>query len=155
MNFLTSKKLEGNAFLSKRNIFGKVEEVVCTDRMIRHSHQRGGLMDKTFGVSAGRSVVQIPGWGKCSLRTTSVDARVNHPLSRHSLFDVNTTFEGKFRTAYIYPGSVLVNISENLSIHKDGNDTLEHVAIYRDAYLSHLKLVRHFCMETMILWLCE
>ena len=30
---------------------------------------RGGLMDKTLGLSAGRSVVRIPGRGKCSLRT--------------------------------------------------------------------------------------
>ena len=37
-------------------------------------------MDKNFGLSAGKSGVWIPGPGKCSLRTTAVDARVNYPL---------------------------------------------------------------------------
>ena len=40
----------------------------------------GGLMDKTFGLSAGRSGVRTPVPGKCSLRTTAVDARVKYPL---------------------------------------------------------------------------
>ena len=42
--------------------------------------QRGGLMDKSLGLCAGRSGVQIPGRGKCSLRTIAFDARVNYPL---------------------------------------------------------------------------
>ena len=37
-------------------------------------------MDKTLGLSAGRSRVRIPGRGKCSLRTIEVDARVKYPL---------------------------------------------------------------------------
>ena len=37
-------------------------------------------MDKTLGLSAGRSGVRIPGRGKCSLRTTAIDARVNYSL---------------------------------------------------------------------------
>ena len=43
-------------------------------------YQRGGLMDKTLELSAWRSRVQIPGWGKYSLTTTAVDARVNYQL---------------------------------------------------------------------------
>ena len=42
--------------------------------------QRGGPVDKTLGLSAGRSGVRIPGRRKGSLRTTTVDARVNCPL---------------------------------------------------------------------------
>ena len=34
-------------------------------------------MDKTFGLSAGKSEVRIPGRGKYLLRTTAVDARIN------------------------------------------------------------------------------
>ena len=37
-------------------------------------------MDKTFGLGAERSGVRIPGRGKCSLRTTAVDARAKYPL---------------------------------------------------------------------------
>ena len=40
-------------------------------------YQRDVLMDKSKGLCDGRSGVQIPGRGKCSLRTTAVDARVN------------------------------------------------------------------------------
>ena len=42
--------------------------------------QRGGQMDTTLGLSAGRSGVRIPGRGRCLLGTTPVDARVNYPL---------------------------------------------------------------------------
>ena len=42
--------------------------------------KRDGLVDKTFGLSAGRSWVRILGRGKCSLRTTAVDAGVNYRL---------------------------------------------------------------------------
>ena len=37
-------------------------------------------MDKSLGLSAGRSGVRILGRGKWSLRTTAVDARVKYPL---------------------------------------------------------------------------
>ena len=38
-------------------------------------------MDKTMRLRAGRSGVQIPGRGKCSLTTIiAVDARVKYPL---------------------------------------------------------------------------
>ena len=43
-------------------------------------HQGGGLMDKTLGLNAGRSGVQIPGRGKFSLRTKAVDASVKYQL---------------------------------------------------------------------------
>ena len=46
----------------------------CTDDVRNH------LMDKTFGLSAGRSGVRIPGRGKYSLRTIAVDAIVKYPL---------------------------------------------------------------------------
>ena len=53
---------------------------VTSIKVLTPSYQRGGLMDKTLGLSAGRSGVRIPGRGKCSLRTIAVDARVNYPL---------------------------------------------------------------------------
>ena len=37
-------------------------------------------MDKTLGLSGGKSGVRIPGRGKCSIRTIADDARVNYPL---------------------------------------------------------------------------
>ena len=40
----------------------------------------GGLMDKTFRLSAGRSGVRIPGRGKFLLRTKVIDAMINYPL---------------------------------------------------------------------------
>ena len=43
-------------------------------------NQGGGLMNKTLGLSAGRSGVRIPGRGKCLLRTTAVNTRVKYPL---------------------------------------------------------------------------
>ena len=46
-------------------------------------YQLGGLMDKTLGLSAGRSEVLIPVLGKCS---TAVDARVNYPLYPYGSF---------------------------------------------------------------------
>ena len=42
--------------------------------------KKNGLMDKTFGLSAVRPGVRIPGRGKCSLTTTAVDAMVKYPL---------------------------------------------------------------------------
>ena len=48
--------------------------------LIYLAYQRGGQMDKTLGLSAGRSGIRIPGRGKCSLRTIAVDARVNYRL---------------------------------------------------------------------------
>ena len=50
--------------------------IVCS-QYILHSYQRGGLMDKTLELSAGRSTIRNPGRGKFSLRTTAVDASVN------------------------------------------------------------------------------
>ena len=44
------------------------------------TYQHGGRMDKTLGLKAGRSGVRILGRGKCSVRTTAVDARVNYPF---------------------------------------------------------------------------
>ena len=54
-----------------------------------NKNQRGGLMNKTLGLSAGRSGVykHIDLMNKtfeslrCSLRTTAVDARIKYPLS--------------------------------------------------------------------------
>ena len=40
-------------------------------------YQSGDQIEKFFVRFARRSEVQIPGRGKCSLRTISVDARVN------------------------------------------------------------------------------
>ena len=49
--------------------------LVTTDEAkLPKQNQRGGLMDKTLGLSSGRSGVRIPGRGKCSLSTTAVDA---------------------------------------------------------------------------------
>ena len=45
------------------------------------SNKRGGLMEKTLLLGVRRSGVWIPGWGKCSLRTITVDTRVKY--SRH------------------------------------------------------------------------
>ena len=57
-----------------------------------HFNQRGALVDKTLGLSAGRSGVRIPSRGKCSLRTTAVDARVNYHFTFVS-FDRQTTLQ--------------------------------------------------------------
>ena len=43
-------------------------------------YQRVDLMDKTLGLSAGRSGVRIPGRGKSSLKPIAVDAMVSYPL---------------------------------------------------------------------------
>ena len=51
-------------------------------------HTNGGLMAKTLALSVGRSGVRIPGRGKCSLRTTAIDMRVNYPLYLFSSFRV-------------------------------------------------------------------
>ena len=47
---------------------------------IHPAYQRDGRMDKTIGLNAGRSWFRIPGRRNCSLRTTVVDAVVNHQL---------------------------------------------------------------------------
>ena len=56
--------------------------------------QRGGLMDRTFGLSAGRSRV-LPGQGKCSLRTMAVDAKVNQQLYLTMLGDQGFESRGR------------------------------------------------------------
>ena len=49
--------------------------------MFTEIYKRGGRMDNTFVRSEWEfKGVWIPGRGKCSLRTTSVDARVKYPL---------------------------------------------------------------------------
>ena len=53
---------------------------VHVTKVIYLYNQRSAIIDKTLGLSAGRSGVRIPGRGKCSLRTISVEARVNYPL---------------------------------------------------------------------------
>ena len=50
-------------------------------------NQRRRLMDTTLRLCAGRSGVRTPGWGKCSLRTTAVDARIKYPLYLFWLLD--------------------------------------------------------------------
>ena len=57
----------------------------------RRRTQRGGQMDKTFGLNAGRSGVKIPCRGKCSLRT--IAARVNNPLN--PLIHLNGVYSAK------------------------------------------------------------
>ena len=47
------------------------------------------LIYKNLGLDAGRSGVRIPGRGKCSLKTTVVDARVNYPLYKRARARVN------------------------------------------------------------------
>ena len=59
---------------------GLMDQTLGLSAGISRVHQRGGLMDKSLGLSAGRSRVRIPGRGKCSVRTTAVDAMVNYPL---------------------------------------------------------------------------
>ena len=54
--------------------------LVLTIFSFTSSFQCGCLMDNTFGLSAGRSRVQIPGRSKYSLRTIAVDAKVNYPI---------------------------------------------------------------------------
>ena len=51
-----------------------------SEKKTLHFNERGGLMDKTLGLDAGRSGVRILGRGKFSLRSLAVDARVKYPL---------------------------------------------------------------------------
>ena len=46
------------------------------------SYQRGGRFVNTLGQSAGKSVFRIQGRGKCSIRTSAVDARLIYPINR-------------------------------------------------------------------------
>jgi len=54
---------EDNFMLGKVIPVTRVYYCVC--------YQRGSLMDETFGLSAGRSRVQIPGRGKCFAKNHS------------------------------------------------------------------------------------
>ena len=49
------------------------------------------IINKTFGINAGRSGVRILDWGKCSLRILVVDARVKYPLYLTNLFQLGIT----------------------------------------------------------------
>ena len=68
-------------YILVRRLNRKSIEIKFFFNLIYATNQRGGLMDKTFGLSGGRSVVRIPSRDKFSLKTIPVDARVKYSLS--------------------------------------------------------------------------
>ena len=95
-------------------------------------HQRGGRMDKSFGLNAGRSGVRIPGWSKCSLRTIAVDAKVKYPLY---LLQFDSKHNSLWLTPTEFNPSVLFSI---------------YMVMYRTSNYSHpgmAQICTYFCND--------